>query len=102
MWLLRNDSGYNYLVLLIRVFNWRKYKQLPEKDQENTALIQAMRHLDKTINITWVMGHFNAAKKYIESVPGNHEARGGSDWKKYMLPKYQKRICPRSSHLFSR
>jgi tryptophan 2,3-dioxygenase len=38
------------------------------------------------------MGHFNAAKKYIESVPGNHEATGGSDWKKYMLPKYQKRI----------
>ena len=71
---------------------WRKYKQLPEKDQENTALIQGMRHLDKTINITWVMGHFNAAKKYIESVPGNHEATGGSDWKKYMLPKYQKRI----------
>ncbi|WP_130733239.1 tryptophan 2,3-dioxygenase family protein [Flavobacterium sp. J27] len=71
---------------------WRKYKQLPKEDQENEALIKAMRHLDKTINITWVMGHFNAAKKYIESVPGNHEATGGSDWKKYMLPKYQKRI----------
>ena len=51
-----------------------------------------MRHFDETVNITWVMGHFNAAKKYIESVPGNHEATGGSDWKKYMLPKYQKRI----------
>jgi tryptophan 2,3-dioxygenase len=51
-----------------------------------------MRHYDVTVNITWVMGHFNAAKKYIESVPGNHEATGGSDWKKYMLPKYQKRI----------
>ncbi len=71
---------------------WRKYKQLPQEDQNNKALIDAMRHLDKTINITWVMGHFNAAKKYIESVPGNHEATGGSDWKKYMLPKYQKRI----------
>lgn len=71
---------------------WRKYKQLPQEDQNNEVLIQAMRHLDKTINITWVMGHFNTAKKYIESVPGNHEATGGSDWKKYMLPKYQKRI----------
>ncbi|NHN27118.1 tryptophan 2,3-dioxygenase [Flavobacterium jejuense] len=71
---------------------WRKYKQLPQEDQNNEVLVQAMRHLDKTINITWVMGHFNAAKKYIESVPGNHEATGGSDWKKYMLPKYQKRI----------
>ena len=71
---------------------WRKFKELPEADQKNTELIAAMRHYDKTVNITWVMGHFYAAKKYIESVPGNHEATGGSDWKKYMLPKYQKRI----------
>ena len=71
---------------------WRKFKQLPEADQQNPELVAAMRHYDKTVNITWVMDHFNAAKKYIESVPGNHEATGGSDWKKYMLPKYQKRI----------
>lgn len=71
---------------------WRKFKQLPETDQQNAELIAAMRHYDKTVNITWVMGHYNAAVKYIESVPGNHEATGGSDWKKYMLPKYQRRI----------
>jgi tryptophan 2,3-dioxygenase len=71
---------------------WRKFKQLPEADQQNAELIAAMRHYDKTVNITWVMGHYNAAVKYIESVPGNHEATGGSDWKKYMLPKYQRRI----------
>jgi tryptophan 2,3-dioxygenase len=71
---------------------WRKFKEIPEADQKNPELVAAMRHLDYTINITWVMGHFNTAKKYIESTPGNHEATGGSDWKKYMLPKYQKRI----------
>ena len=71
---------------------WQKFKQLPEADQKNPDLVAAMRHYDKTVNITWVMGHFNAAKKYIESVPGSHEATGGSDWKKYMLPKYQRRI----------
>jgi tryptophan 2,3-dioxygenase len=71
---------------------WRKFKEIPEADQKNPELVAAMRHLDYTVNITWVMGHFNTAKKYIESTPGNHEATGGSDWKKYMLPKYQKRI----------
>lgn len=60
---------------------------------KNPELVEAMRHYDKTVNITWVMGHFNAAKKYIESdKTGTGEATGGSDWKKYMLPKYQKRI----------
>jgi tryptophan 2,3-dioxygenase len=71
---------------------WQKFKQLPETDQKNEALVRAMRHYDYTVNITWVMGHFNAAKKYIESGHGSGEATGGSDWKKYMLPKYQRRI----------
>lgn len=71
---------------------WRKFKQLPENDQKNEALVTAMRHYDYTVNITWVMGHYHAAKKYIESGHGTGEATGGSDWKKYMLPKYQRRI----------
>jgi tryptophan 2,3-dioxygenase len=71
---------------------WRKFKQLPENDQKNPELVAAMRHYDKTVNITWVMGHLNAAKKYIESGLGSGEATGGSDWKKYMHPKYQRRI----------
>jgi tryptophan 2,3-dioxygenase len=71
---------------------WKKFKELPENDQKNPDLVAAMRHYDKTVNITWVMGHLNAAKKYIESGHGSGEATGGSDWKKYMHPKYQRRI----------
>ncbi|MEK8178860.1 tryptophan 2,3-dioxygenase family protein [Flavobacterium buctense] len=71
---------------------WQKFKQLPLEDQQDSALVNAMRHYDYTVNITWVMGHLNAAKKYIESGQGSGEATGGSDWKKYMHPKYQRRI----------
>ena len=83
---LREMETYNTINL------WQKFKQLPESDQENPELIKAMRHYDHTVNITWVMGHLNAAKKYIDSGHGNGEATGGSDWKKYMHPKYQRRI----------
>ena len=71
---------------------WRKFKQLPEETQKDAKLVKAMRHYDYTVNVTWVMGHYNTAKKYIESVSGPQEATGGSDWKKYMHPKYQRRI----------
>ncbi|AWK03362.1 tryptophan 2,3-dioxygenase [Flavobacterium crocinum] len=72
---------------------WQKFSQLPESDQQNPELISAMRHYDKTVNITWVMQHLNTARKYIlESGKGNGEATGGSDWQKYMHPKYQRRI----------
>lgn len=79
---LRHMEEYNTINI------WQKFKQLPENDQKNSELVSAMRHYDKTVNITWVMGHLNAAKKYI----GDGEATGGSDWKKYMHPKFQRRI----------
>ncbi|MGB1231959.1 MAG: tryptophan 2,3-dioxygenase family protein [Winogradskyella sp.] len=71
---------------------WTRFKELPKEDQKDKALIKAMRHYDYTVNVTWVMAHYNAAKHYIESGSGDGEATGGSDWKKYMHPKYQKRI----------
>ena len=79
---LRYMEEYNTINL------WQKFKQLPANDQNNEDLVAAMRHYDKTVNITWVMGHLNAARKYI----GDGDATGGSDWKKYMHPKYQRRI----------
>jgi tryptophan 2,3-dioxygenase len=67
---------------------WSKFKQLPEENRQDPTLIGAMRHYDYTVNITWVMAHYHAAAKYL----GEGEATGGSDWRKYMLPRYQKRI----------
>ena len=71
---------------------WQKFVELPLEVRQDPKLIEAMRHYDKTVNITWVLGHYRAAVKYLEGPQGPKEATGGSDWKKYMLPKYQKRI----------
>lgn len=72
---------------------WQKYKQLPKEDQKSPELIEAMRHFDYTVNISWVMQHLKVAIKYIDqSGLGTGEATGGSDWRKYMHPKYQRRI----------
>ena len=83
---LRHMEEYNTINI------WQKFKQLPLKDQQDNELVKAMRHYDYTVNITWTLGHLGAAKKYIESGHGSGEATGGSDWKKYMHPKYQRRI----------
>ncbi len=71
---------------------YAKFKTLPAEAQQNKFLIQAMRHYDKTVNITWVMAHYHAAEKYLQPQGVVVEATGGSDWRKYMLPKYQRRI----------
>jgi tryptophan 2,3-dioxygenase len=83
-------------ITFMKVYNtknlWTRYKELSVDDQKNNTLVNAMRHYDYTVNITWVMAHFNAAKHYILASSGDGEATGGSNWQKYMHPKYQKRI----------
>ena len=69
-----------------------KFKNLPKEDQENENLIKAMRHYDYTVNVKWVMAHYNAAGKYLGGKDKDLEATGGSSWRKYMHPKYQRRI----------
>ncbi|MBT8257701.1 MAG: tryptophan 2,3-dioxygenase, partial [Bacteroidia bacterium] len=68
---------------------WSRFKELPKEDQEDQDLVKAMRHYDYTVNVTWVMAHYNAAVHYILGADGDGEATGGSDWQKYMHPKYQ-------------
>ena len=70
----------------------KKFKELPKEVQKNKELIKAMRNYDYTVNVTWVMAHYNAAGKYLGGEDKDIEATGGSSWRKYMHPKYQRRI----------
>jgi len=67
---------------------WTKFKSLPQETREDKELVNAMRHYDHTVNVSWVIAHLDAAKKYL----GDAAATGGSDWQKYMHPRYQRRI----------
>jgi len=71
---------------------WTIFKKLPQNVREDKDLIKAMRHYDYTVNITWVMAHYNTANHYLNIGGKTVEATGGSEWVKYMHPKYQRRI----------
>ncbi len=71
---------------------WTKFKELPQDVKENKTLVSAMRHYDHTVNIKWVMAHYNTANHYLNIGGKTVEATGGSEWVKYMHPKYQRRI----------
>jgi tryptophan 2,3-dioxygenase len=71
---------------------WTIFKGLPQDVKEDKDLVKAMRHYDHTVNITWVIAHYNAANHYLNIGGKAVEATGGSEWVKYMHPKYQRRI----------
>jgi len=70
----------------------KKFQELPKEVQKNQELIKAMRHYDYTVNVKWVLAHYDAAGKYLGGGEKDLEATGGSNWRKYMHPKYQRRI----------
>ena len=71
---------------------WSKYLALSEKDKKNKTLIQLLRNYDQNVNINWKLAHYKSAVKYLKTQPQNIAATGGTNWEKYLPPKFQKII----------
>jgi len=68
------------------------YKTLPAADQKNEELISALRQLDINVNINWPLSHYKSAVRYLQKSPEDIAATGGTNWQKYLPPRFQKRI----------
>ncbi len=71
---------------------WSLYKSLLEKDQKNPELIGLMKLLDSNVNVNWPLSHYKSAVRYLQKDPEDIKATGGTNWQKYLPPRFQKRI----------
>ncbi len=71
---------------------WQCYMKLSQQDQQNEALIKALKELDKKVNVAWPMVHYKTAANYLDAGNETIPATGGSSWKTYLHPKHQRRI----------
>jgi tryptophan 2,3-dioxygenase len=71
---------------------WAKYKSLSAHDQKNPKLINALKELDVNVNINWPLMHYKSAVKYLQQNTEDIAATGGTNWQKYLPPRFQKRI----------
>ncbi len=71
---------------------WQLYRQLPAADQQNEALINALKMLDVNVNVNWPLSHYKSAVRYLQKDPEDIKATGGTNWQKYLPPRFQKRI----------
>lgn len=71
---------------------WAKYKQLSPQDQQNPKLINALKELDVNVNINWPLMHYKSAVRYLQQNTEDIAATGGTNWQKYLPPRFQKRI----------
>lgn len=71
---------------------WAKYKSLGPEDQRNKDLIRELRQLDVNVNVNWPLVHYKSAVRYLHKPGEDTAATGGTNWQKYLPPRFQKRI----------
>lgn len=71
---------------------WKKYQGLRKEDQKNQALIKELRALDINVNVNWPLVHYRTAVRYMGGPKGDEKGTGGTNWQKYLPPRFQRRI----------
>ncbi|MEG3656420.1 tryptophan 2,3-dioxygenase family protein [Arenibacter palladensis] len=88
---------YRYTPRLIRIANevknstiCHKYQELPQKSKDNKTLVEALKALDVNANINWPLMHMGSAYRYLTKDNAQIDATGGTNWKEYLPPSFQK------------
>jgi tryptophan 2,3-dioxygenase len=68
------------------------FHQLKSEGDDTTALENELRQLDVNVNVNWPLSHYKSAVRYLNREPEEIKATGGTNWQKYLPPRFQKRI----------
>jgi tryptophan 2,3-dioxygenase len=55
-------------------------------------LKEKMRRFDVLVNVNWPLMHYKSAVRYLQRHPADIAATGGTNWQKYLPPRFQRRI----------
>lgn len=90
---------YRYTPRLIRISKqvqnktiYSKYLKLNKDEQANPELIKSLKELDINANVNWPLMHMGSAYRYLAKDKKPVDATGGTNWKEYLPPSFQKVI----------
>lgn len=80
--------GTRHMDVNLRQLYLRHYKEgeLAEK------IKGALRKLDALANVFWPLAHYKSAVRYLQRDPEDIAASGGTNWQKYLPPRFQRII----------
>ena len=58
----------------------------------DTEVIARLREFDALANVYWPLAHMRSAGRYLHRDPEDIKATGGTNWQKYLPPRFQKII----------
>ena len=70
----------------------RMHTFLDEHEEKSSDIIIALREFDLYANVHWPLAHFRAAVRHLVSNNSVKGATGGTNWRKYLPPRFQRII----------
>jgi len=68
------------------------FENLSDEDKADEKVKIALRLFDVHVNVNWPLAHYKSAVRYLQRDPEDIKATGGTNWQKYLPPRFQKRI----------
>jgi tryptophan 2,3-dioxygenase len=95
--LVKFESKYSELILdtahKYQFSNLRHiYKTLLKPGDLDKKIIAELRFLDVNVNVNWPLSHYKSAVRYLQRDPEDIAATGGTNWQKYLPPRFQRRV----------
>ncbi len=79
---LFTETGMKY-----RTCNLRKIYQ--QNFPSSKAVLDRLREFDQLANVLWPLAHMRSAGRYLHRDPEDIKATGGTNWQKYLPPRFQ-------------
>ncbi len=71
---------------------WQLFKNIPQDSKLYPELKSHLRALDINVNVNWPLQHYKTSVVYLAMRPNDITATGGTNWQKYLPPRFQRRI----------
>lgn len=71
---------------------WQIFNKYFADMPDNAVLITQLRKLDYLANVEWSLVHYRAAAKHLQKAGKVATGTGGTNWRKYLPPSFQKVI----------
>jgi tryptophan 2,3-dioxygenase len=71
---------------------WQVYLRLNKEDQKDQNVKDVLRTNDINVNVNWPLAHYKSAVRYLARDTEDIAATGGTNWQKYLPPRFQRRI----------
>ncbi|MFN7601554.1 MAG: tryptophan 2,3-dioxygenase family protein [Bacteroidota bacterium] len=66
------------------------WKLFSAKFSQSELLKKYLREFDQLANVLWPLAHLKSAGHYLQRNPEDIKATGGTNWQKYLPPRFQK------------